>query len=269
MNNLCITHRRDSGCMLSYCTMFYVYTSAWRGIYSIISLITVAFFSSLDFFYTCFIFLLFPLSWQSFWSMHQSLNMKLVFFCFILIAEWSKHFISTTNLDKKLLFNNIVFNTCIGLWMTLLHFSIHVLYNSKRISMYLFNHFLLCQILLIISVFQRKHVVFLISFFEFHWNWLTPLNVVAEFVYCPLYSTCSTNRSWQLFVVLLCRNQIQTNLSSIGTLGLSTQVYVGISPSLKTWHFHFVSFVFWWHSLFCTTYRVISREMVEKNYIHV
>lgn len=202
--------------------------------------------------------------------MHQSLNMKLVFFCFILIAEWSKHFISTTNLDKKLLFNNIVFNTCIGLWMTLLHFSIHVLYNSKRISMYLFNHFLLCQILLyIISVFQRKHVVFLISFFEFHWNWLTPLNVVAEFVYCPLYSTCSTNRSWQLFVVLLCRNQIQTNLSSIGTLGLSTQVYVGISPSLKTWHFRFASFVFWWHSLFCTTYRVISREMVEKNYIHV
>lgn len=191
------------------------------------------------------------------------------FFCFILIAEWSNHFISTTNLDKKLLFNNIVFNTCIGLWMTLLHFSIHVLYNSKRISMYLFNHFLLRQILLIISVFQRKHVVFLISFFEFHWNWLTPLNVVAEFVYCPLYSTCSTNRSWQLFVVLLCRNQIQTNLSSIGTLGLSTQVYVGISQSLKTWHFHFVSFVFWWHSLFCTTYRVISREMVEKNYIHV
>lgn len=166
--------------------------------------------------------------------MHQSLNMKLVFFCFILIAEWSKHFISTTNLDKKLLFNNIVFNTCIGLWMTLLHFSIHDLCNSKRISMHLFNHFLLCQILLIISVFQRKHVVFLISFFEFHWNWLTPLNVVAEFVYCPLYSTCSTNRSWQLFVVLLCRNQIQTNLSSIGTLGLSTQVYVGISPSLKT-----------------------------------
>lgn len=186
------------------------------------------------------------------------------FFCFILIAEWSKHFISTTNLDKKLLFNNIVFNTCIGLWMTLLHFLIHVLYNSKRISMYLFNHFLLCQILLIISVFQRKHVVFLISFFEIHWNWLTPLNVVAEFVYCPLYSTCSTNRSWQLFVVLLCRNQIQTNHSSIGTLGLSTQVYVGISPSLKTWHFHFVSFVFWWHSLFCTTYRVISSEMVEK-----
>lgn len=116
--------------------------------------------------------------------------------------------------------------------MTLLHFSIHDLCNSKRISMHLFNHFLLCQILL--KCFPAKACGVFNFLFRVHWNWLTPLNVVAEFVYCPLYSTCSTNRNWQLFVVLLCRNQIQTNLSSIGTLGLSTQVYVGISPSLKT-----------------------------------
>lgn len=208
-----------------------------------------------------FYFLLSPLSWQSFWSMHKSFNIKLVFFCFILITDWSKQFISTTNLDKKLLFINIILHVLDYEWLCCI--SQYMIYAILReflcISSIIFFYVRYC-----LSVFQRKHVVFLISFFEFHWNWLTPLNVVAEFVYCPLYSTCSTNRNWQLFVVLLCRNQIQTNLSSIGTLGLSTQVYVGISPSLKTWHFHFVSFVFWWHSLFCTTYRVISREMVEK-----
>lgn len=111
----------------------------------------------------------------------------------------------------------------------------YMYYTVLREALYIFT-IIFFYVRYCLSVFQQKHVVFLISFFQFHWNSLTPQNVVAEFVYCSLYSTCSTNRNWQLLVVLLCRNQIQTNPSSVGTLGLSTPVFVGISQSLKTWH---------------------------------